>query len=193
MKTTLMTMVFLLGSINAFALPPKNVPNQFQLSEEKCKDLVTRDKRLFDDLSGIEMQKIDAPKDTILYFSNASMVTHQRMSKVCSSKKDNATLADLMSEQASCVERCDATKLFFKTKDSQDRAKKAEDTCKNICDLSAMRLRAIGEGIGMALKEMPAGDCTGVVSNKGRDIDVKTFNIEDKKNQRIRDTTAAER
>lgn len=167
MKTILMTMIFL-GSANVFALPPKNAPNHFKISEEKCNEIAWKDKKIFDEQSGFEMQETNASKDTILYFQNAGMITYQRMSKVCSSKKDNAILADLMVEQASCSERCDDTKLFFKAKDSQDRAKKAQSACKSICDTSALRLKAIGEGIGMALKEMPAGDCTGVVSDQGR-------------------------
>lgn len=179
MKATLMTMVFLLGSINAFALPPKNAPNNFKLSEEKCNEIAWRDKKIFDEQSGFTMLETDAPKTTILYYQNAGMVTYQRMSKVCSTKKDNATLADLMIEQSSCSDRCDDTKSFFNDKGSQDRAKQAKSACKSICDMSALRLKAIGEGIGMALKEMPAGDCTGVVADKGRGIDVKSISMEE--------------
>lgn len=167
MKATLMTMVFLLGPFNAFALPPKNAPNHFKLSEEKCNEIAFKNKKIFDEQSGFVLLEGGSAKDT-LYYNNANMVTYQRMSKVCSTKKDDATLADLMMEQSSCSERCDDTKLFFNMKDNASAANKAKNACKTICDMSVLRLQAIAEGVGMALKEVPAKDCTGIVSDSGR-------------------------
>lgn len=132
------------------------------------------------------------------FFDTARKQIHEKISAYCKDDKSLKTIDDFQEQfHASCSPACsDNLDKFYKDSilGASKEKSNADLTCLSLCNQTSRSLELLKTGARFAGKSASsaAGDCTGVVSNKGRNSDVKTFNIEDK-NQRIRNATDAER
>ncbi|MEA9355465.1 hypothetical protein SHI21_04610 [Bacteriovorax sp. PP10] len=137
-------------------------------------------------------------KKAVDFFDTTRKQIHEKITAYCKDDKSLKTIDDFQEQfHASCAPACDDNleKIYKDSVWGASKEKKNADiTCMSLCNQTSRGLELLKTGARYAGKQSSAAaDCNGVVANKGRNIDVKTFSIEDNKNQRIKNATDAER
>lgn len=184
MKTALLAMFLLSHSHNLFAA---DAAGQFKFAEKECHDLA---KELSDDAFENE-KKLDSMKltnrftaETVKYLNETKINFSKDLNNLCDTKKDNVTFDDIYKKiESSCKETCKENLKVIKTpflkivEDLNKTKEISESTCYAICDKDQDKLDAMKKGMTLALKSKSSPDCSGAVSDSGRNKS-KTTNLE---------------
>jgi hypothetical protein len=181
MKATLILAVFLLATFQTVSADTK-------LSDETCKELSTsssveafsRDRNT----ELVKAYKLDEGPDSVNFFYEVTIRLKKSYDQLCKSKKDNVTIQEFREKQIkTCGDQCfQVSEEVFKNPmfGSNPKLKNADSVCHALClkDYDKLNHVALGIDIGKNSKASAAGDCTGVVSDKGREIDVKSIEVD---------------
>lgn len=174
MKTALFAIFLSVHSQNIFAA---DAAGQFQFTEKECHDLA---QELSDDAFENE-KKLDSMKianhfsaETVKYLNETKINFSKDLNNLCSTKKDNVTFDDIYKVESSCKETCKENLKIIKTpflkivEDLNKTKEISESTCYAICDKDQDKLDAMRKGMTLALKSKSSPDCSGAVSDSGR-------------------------
>lgn len=126
------------------------------------------------------------------YINKSQADFSANMKKLCSSKKDNVSIADFSNAQATCTIACkDNIKMvrgaFFKViEDVNKTIAKAQEICESACEEGQQKFEAIKSGIAYGLKNKSSPDCSGVVAGEGRGVVKPSFNGIDSINEKAK-------
>lgn len=174
MKTALFTIFLLTQSQTIFAA---DTVGQLKFTEKECHDLA---KELSDDAFENE-KKLNSMSianrfnaETVKYLNETKIDFSQNLNKLCDTKKDNVTFDDFYKVESSCKETCKEnlkvikTPIFKIVEDINKTKEISESACFAICDRDQDKLDAMKKGMSFAMKNKGSPDCTGVVSDSGR-------------------------
>lgn len=174
MKSTLLTLSLLMSFQTVFAA---DSAGQFKFTEKECRDLA---KELSNDAFEAE-KALDAKKisgrfsaEILKYLDHSKTSFAKDLNQLCDKKKDNATFDDIYKVESTCKETCKENLVHIKkpmfkiVKDLNRTEEKSEAACFAVCDKNQSKLDAMKRGLTMAMKSKASPDCSGMVSDSGR-------------------------
>jgi hypothetical protein len=182
MKVRLLTAFLILSFHNT--LLAEVVASSFRFSDKDCSTLTNEisDKIFEQKRSKIDKDKNKYDKETWEYLNKSQSDFSANLTKLCSSKKNNVSIADISNEQSSCSKICnDNIKMvkgaFFKAvEDLNKTIVTAKATCESACNEGQQKLDAIKIGVAYGLKNKSSPDCSGAVAGDGRGFIKPNFN-----------------
>jgi hypothetical protein len=177
---------------------------QVAMSAKDCKELAVNVSTVaFSPDKSSNYSLMNLKKDNSFnYFDTTRKEIKKELYAYCENDKSLKTVQDFQEQfHSACGSTCsnNLDKFYKKPTFGSNKEKDNADlTCLSICNRTNDNLDFLRHGARLSEKQRKpetsaAADCNGVVSNKGRNMDVKTFITDDIKNQRIRDITDAER
>jgi hypothetical protein len=181
MKATLILAVFLIANFQtAFA--------DTKMTTDVCLKLIMNTTSgVFYNEDNIELVKqadgVFNKKDSDLYFKNVVDKLDAKLIKECEDKRGNYTFEKFQKTYTeTCGDACRESVSVLNTNIATEFARKdrVRNVCATLCNQGKDKLDFLKQGIDMAKADSPksAPDCTGVVSDKGRGIEVKSIGID---------------
>lgn len=150
--------------------------SSFRFSDKDCSNLTKEiSETVFEQKkSKIDKERSKYNKETWEYLNKGQSDYSASLNKLCSSKKDNVSIADFTKEQANCTNICkDNIKMvkgaFFKlVEDVNKTIVNAQADCLSACTEGVQKFEAIKIGIAYGSKNKNSPDCSGAVADQGR-------------------------
>lgn len=180
MKTLLLTIALIANFQTAFA--------DTKMTTKVClKLMISTTSHVFYNEDNIELLKeangILSKKDSDLYFKTVLDKLDPKLINGCQDNRDNYTFEKFQKTYAeTCRAACHDSASVLDTNIISKLTKKdrVRTVCFTLCKQGEDKLDFLKQGIDMAKadSEKSAPDCTGVVSDKGRGIEVKSIEVD---------------
>lgn len=156
-----------------------------KMTDKDCRDLaVSTGVTPFLKENNIELFKVhelDKGSDSSKYFADVMNGLLGNLTELCKKNENTFTIEEFTRKHfASCTSLCtDRVSIFNPIIGKQAKQKDALDVCNSLCKKGFDQLQTLQQGARMAkaANEKSAPDCTGVVSGKGRGIEVKAIEV----------------